>query len=81
MLVARKRIALSLFVTMLLVTLGSDVSAVFLESTGVLSLVWPMTMLLLATYWLRLFLSDWMRQVQLGMPGDESVKPCFRHIK
>ena len=72
MLVARKRVALLLFLAMLLMTLGAEVSTFFLGKAGILPLLWPMAMLLLAIYWLRLFLADWMRRVQLGKSGDES---------
>ncbi len=69
--VSRKRVALLLFLAMLLMTLGAEVSTAFLGKAGVLPLLWPMAMLLLAIYWLRLFLADWMRRVQLGKSGDE----------
>ena len=79
MFVARKRVALLLFLAMLLMTLGAEVSTAFLGKAGVLPLLWPMAMLLLAIYWLRLFLADWMRRVQLGKSGDESAdKECPR---
>ena len=73
MLAARKRVALALFLAMLLITLGAEISTAILGARGILSLLWPMAMLLLAIYWLRLFLSDWMRRVQLGKAGDDSL--------
>ncbi|MFT3849505.1 MAG: hypothetical protein QM739_12810 [Propionivibrio sp.] len=69
----RQRVVFSLFIAMLLMTLGAQVEAFLEETSGVLSLAWPMGMLLLAIYWLRIFLSGWMRRFQIGEGGDESM--------
>ncbi len=71
MFLVRKRVALLLFLAMLLMTVGAEVSALFLGQGGILPFLWPMAMLLLAIYWLRLFLADWTRRVQLGKSGDD----------
>lgn len=69
----RQRVVLSIIVAMLLMTLGAQVETFLHETHGVLSLVWPMGLLLLAIYWLRVFLSGWMRRFGIGEQGDDLV--------
>lgn len=69
----RQRIVLSIIVAMLLITLGAAAESLLRDTYGVLSLAWPLGMLLLAIYWLRTFLSDWMRRFQIGERSDESL--------
>lgn len=75
--VAKKNFVLFVLLAMLLITLGVEVATVFLNLQGVLSLAWPMAMLLLAMYWLRLSLSDWARRIQFGQTCDDtSARVC-----
>lgn len=67
-LVLRQRLVLSLIVAMLFITLGAQVEPFLSDARGLLSLAWPMVMLLLAIYGLRIFLAGWMRRV---MPGSD----------
>ena len=69
----RQRVVFSIVVAMLLMTLGAEAESLLRDTRGILSLAWPLGMLLLAIYWLRMFLSGWMRRFEIGECGDESV--------
>lgn len=69
----RQRVVLSLIVAMLLITLGAEAEALLREARGIVSLVWPMALLVLAIYWLRMFLRGWMQRFEIGEHGDESL--------
>ncbi len=69
----RQRVVLSLIVAMLLITLGAEAEALLREARGLVSLVWPMALLVLAIYWLRMFLRGWTRRFDIGEHGDESL--------
>jgi hypothetical protein len=58
---------------MLLITLGAEAEALLREARGLVSLVWPMALLVLAIYWLRMFLRGWTRRFDIGEHGDESL--------
>ena len=62
----RQRVVLSLIVAMLLITLGAEAEALLREARGLVSLVWPMALLALAIYWLRVFLRGWMQRFGIG---------------
>lgn len=65
----KRHIVLAILVAMLLITLGAA-AAELVAMRGLTVLVWPMAILLLALYWLRLSLADWTRRVQGGSKGD-----------
>ena len=69
----RQRGVLSLIVAMLLTPLGAEAEAPLREARGLVSLVWPMALLVLAIYWLRMFLRGWTRRFDIGEHGDESL--------
>lgn len=69
----RQRVVLSLIVAMLLITLGAEAEPLLREARGLVSLVWPMALLVLAIYWLRMFLRGWTRRFDIGEHGDESL--------
>ena len=69
----RQRVVLALIVAMLLITLGAEAETFLRERHDVVSLVWPMALLVLAIYWLRMFLRGWTRRFDIGEHGDESL--------
>lgn len=58
---------------MLLMTLGAEAESLLRDTRGVLELAWPLGMLLLAIYWLRVFLAGWVRRFEIGEHGDDAV--------
>ena len=69
----RQRVVLALIVAMLLITLGAEAETFLREMYGIVALVWPMALLVLAIYWLRMFLRGWTRRFDIGEHGDESL--------
>ena len=69
----RQRVVLALIVAMLLITLGAEAETFLRERHDVVALVWPMALLVLAIYWLRMFLRGWTRRFDIGEHGDESL--------
>lgn len=62
----RQRVVLALIVAMLLITLGAEAETFPRERYDVVALVWPMALLVLAIYWLRVFLRGWMQRFGIG---------------
>ncbi len=62
----RQRVVLALIVAMLLITLGAEAETFLRERYDVVALVWPMALLVLAIYWLRVFLRGWMQRFGIG---------------
>ena len=62
----RQRVVLALIVAMLLITLGAEAETFLRERHDVVALVWPMALLVLAIYWLRVFLRGWMQRFGIG---------------
>ena len=62
----RQRVVLALIVAMLLITLGAEAETFLRERYDVVALVWPMALLVLAIYWLRVFLRVWMQRFGIG---------------
>ncbi len=62
----RQRVVLALIVAMLLITLGAEAETFRRERYDVVALVWPMALLALAIYWLRVFLRGWMQRFGIG---------------
>ena len=79
--VARRRVVSSLFVAMLLITVGVSAANSFLHSINGLSIVWTMVMVFLASYWLRLFLADWMKRINMESADEDcetnACNPCI----
>jgi len=66
----RQRVVLALIVAMLLITLGAEAETFLREMYGIVALVWPMALLVLAIYWLRVFLRGWMQRFGIGECGE-----------
>ena len=62
----RQRVVLALIVAMLLITLGAEAETFLRERYDVVALVWPMALLALAIYWLRVSLRGWMQRFGIG---------------
>ena len=62
----RQRVVLALIVAMLLITLGAEAETFLRERYDVVALVWPMALLVLAIYWLHVFLRGWMQRFGIG---------------